>query len=235
MSSACRVAKHVLHKLYPPGDAAAASSGQAGRFKGLLQVPLSPGCYALVSEEEFHMPLLECAAMITAAVTGADNHDDSSSSSMSVRVCAAALRTCGCVLAAAAMRTRAYACPRCCASAAGAVVGHSASGTPAAWGRAVAGCQVGCWPAYTSASACMHARPRCCAGSHSWLSAPPMHTLSSRLLLHTLQGLSRVLQRGQRVPAAAATADDAAALAVLRAGCAAVDAGLAAVQHGRRG
>lgn len=75
----CRVAEHVLQQLFPQqapdmpaavGPAAAAAAA-GRRFKGLLKHSAPcPACSDLVGSEEFHMPLVECAAQLVAFIAG---------------------------------------------------------------------------------------------------------------------------------------------------------------------
>lgn len=77
-----RVAKHILQRLFPCGTLAAQGHEQlqdnqkrsteyatSERFKGLVRYAPAPACYELVSCEEFHLPLLECALKLVAHVS----------------------------------------------------------------------------------------------------------------------------------------------------------------------
>lgn len=63
----CRVAEGLLQRLFPR-DAQDAAGVQGQRFKGMLKVQNPPACVQLVSCQEFHMPLIECALQLVYAI-----------------------------------------------------------------------------------------------------------------------------------------------------------------------
>lgn len=59
----CRVAEGLLQQLFPRDAQQPPAAGEGGsqRFKGMVKVTNPPECTALVSCQEFHLPLIECA------------------------------------------------------------------------------------------------------------------------------------------------------------------------------
>lgn len=58
-----RVAEGLLQQLFPRDAQQPPAAGEGGnqRFKGMVKVTKPPECTALVSCQEFHLPLIECA------------------------------------------------------------------------------------------------------------------------------------------------------------------------------
>lgn len=63
MSVVRRVAEGLLQELFPREEHEA-TAAQAQRFKGMVKKDNPPACSQLVSCQEFHLPLIECALQV---------------------------------------------------------------------------------------------------------------------------------------------------------------------------